>query len=204
VQSNDDERLRYRIRSGKVTIVGALAKRLWELKDASEDSIYVMEDRAIKAKHPIHAATIAKYLQGKGAKHPPEKTIRGLVAAFDNKITAKEIRDLLGMPSGEDGMWQPPEESARLSRDERDVLDRLIKVIARSHEIVTSALSDVVADESGHNLPDRVAEAEEVGEDGASPEEAGGMGPRTKRKKGTPQDAPPRSRRRDKPVRPSS
>jgi hypothetical protein len=168
VQSNDDERLRYRIQSGKVTIVGALAKRLWELKNASEDSIYVMQERAIKAKHPIHAATIAKYLQGKGAKRPPEHTIRGLAAAFNNKITAKEIRDLLGMPSGEDGMWQPPEESARLSWDQRRALDTLIKAIVKPIDAVTEVKSSVVAGEPDNKVPEEVAATQQVGETRAS------------------------------------
>jgi hypothetical protein len=146
--------------------VGALSERLYARQIELGDSIRTIVKRAQDAQVPLHKATVYKYLNDEGAKRPPEHTIRGLAAGFE--LSEGEIRRLLGMPSGEDGLWRPPEESARLSRDERDALDRLIKVIARSHEIVTSALSDVVADEPGYDLSEGVAEARQVGETRAS------------------------------------
>lgn len=180
--------------------MGALAKRLVERQRELGLSIKTLVKQAEGAGEPIHKATIYKYMKDEGAKHIPEHTVRALAAAF--AMSPKEIRDLSGLPSGDGGPWLPPEESARLNRDERDVLDRLIKVFVRAHEAVTSPLSEVVTGESHHETLPRVAPAQDVSETGASPTEARGMGPRRTDAKRTQKKRAPRasSPEQDQPI----
>jgi len=162
--------------------VGALSDRLWARKAELNLSIKTL---AKQSRVPIHRATIYKYLNDEGAKEPPEHTVRGLAAAFE--LSEKEIRDLLGMPSGDGGPWQPPEESARLSRDQREALDRLIKTIVGSLRPVTPPLSETIIDESHYKSSDQVASTPKVGEDRRHSRR--GRGPKTT--KGVQQSASP-------------
>jgi len=146
--------------------VGALSERLYARQIELGDTIRTIVKRAQDAAHPLDRATVYKYLQGKGAARPPEHTIRGLAAGFE--LSEAEIRRLLDMPSGDAGPWQPPEEAARLSRDQRRALDTLIKAIVKPIDAVTKMESHVVTDESHNKSSYDVAAALEVGEDGAT------------------------------------
>ena len=164
--------------------MGTFDKWLNDLKDDDKrmlGSIYAIAKRATAAGHPIHPGTVAKYLKGEGAKEPPEHTIRALAAGF--KVTVKEVRDNLGMPQGESGPWYPPEESARLNRDQRSALDLLIKAIARPViEPLPASEPEVSVAGTGNEVPSGVDAAQQVSEDEQALEDQRGLGPQRRPK----------------------
>jgi hypothetical protein len=187
--------------------VGTFDKWLNDLKDDDKrmlGSIYAIAKRATAAGHPIHPGTVAKYLKGEGAKEPPEHTIRALAAGF--KVTEQEVRDNLGMPQGESGPWYPPEESARLNRDQRSALDLLIKAIARPViEPLPAGEPEVSVAGTGNEVPPEVDAAQQVSEDRASRQRRSpGPGARRSTRKRKPKtDAPPAtSTAQDNPISP--
>lgn len=103
----------------------ALSDRLADAKgDRSIDSIVA---QAEANGHTIDRSTVARYCGGGGAKNPPDAVLRALAAGLG--LDVRELRTLAGKPAGELGPWTPPDESARLSRDQRKALDLLIKAI---------------------------------------------------------------------------
>lgn len=105
--------------------VTELSDRLAEAK--GNDSIDAIAERAAASGHKIDRATVGRYVAGDGAKNPPDKVLRALAAGLG--LDVRELRTLAGKPSGELGPWTPPDEAARLSRDQRKALDQLIKSI---------------------------------------------------------------------------
>ena len=171
--------------------MGALSDRLWELKKEA-GSIDAIEKRAKAAGYPIDRATIDKYLRGKGAKRPPESSLRALAAGF--KTTVQELRRYARMPEGEREPWVPPEESARLDRDQRSALDLLIKAIVRPviKPLPTSELAVNIAGMDNEVSPG-VDEAQQVGEDRQAPADQRGSGTRRRKRKDAPRDESPPS-----------
>lgn len=167
--------------------MGALSDRLWELKKEA-GSIDAIEKRAKAAGYPIDRATIDKYLRGKGAKRPPESSLRALAAGF--KTTVQELRRYARMPEGEREPWVPPDESARLDRDQRNALDLLIKAIVRPviKPLPTSELAVNIAGMDNEVSPG-LDEAQQVGEDKARTRQARSKSARRRKPKDVPKDA---------------
>lgn len=107
--------------------MSALADLLWSVR--GHDSIDVISERATAAGHPISRGAVAKYLQGQGAKKPPESTLEALAAGFKLRVT--DVRRAAGLPAGELGPYEPTSEAGQLSREQRDALDQLIRAIVR-------------------------------------------------------------------------
>jgi transcriptional regulator with XRE-family HTH domain len=108
--------------------VSKLTDRLKEAKgDRSIDDIAAY---ATKHGHKISRSVVAKYLQDRQSSKPPVKTLDALAVGFG--IDPRELRELAGYGRGELGAWRPPAESASLTRDQRDALDRLIKTMVRA------------------------------------------------------------------------
>lgn len=110
-----------------VVLVSKLTDRLKEAKsDRSIDDIAAL---AVQHGHHLSRGTVAKYLRDEQGPRPPVKTLDALAAGF--RIDPREVRELAGYTPGELGPWSPPDESASLTRDQRDALDRLIKSMVR-------------------------------------------------------------------------
>jgi transcriptional regulator with XRE-family HTH domain len=173
--------------------VSALSERLGERKIELGLSIQALANKARADGAPINKATIYKYLNDQAAKIPPEPMVHALALAFE--LSDGEIRTLANVPRGESEPWQPPAESARLSREQRIALDNLIKVIVRrpdEHE-VTKPLAEVVELPASNDMPEELAKAQQVGEDRQRPRRkrrGGGSRPQARTKKEAPADAP--------------
>lgn len=169
--------------------MSALSNRLWELKPEA-GSIDAIEKRAKDAGYPIDRATIDKYLRGKGAKRPPESSLRALAAGF--KTTLQELRRYARMPEGEREPWVPPEESARLNRDQRSALDLLIKAIVRPvMKSLPASEPEVNLAGTGNEVPSGVDTAQHVGEDKPRTRQARSKSARRRKPKDVPKDASP-------------
>jgi transcriptional regulator with XRE-family HTH domain len=179
--------------------VSALSERLGERKVELGLSIQALADKAGADGAPINKATIYKYLNDQAAKIPPEQMVRSLAAAFE--ISEAEIRRLSGVPEGEREPWSPPEESARLSREQRIALDNLIKAIVRRHEEpeVTKPLAEVVELAASNDTPEDMARTQQLSEDIRRPSgKSRGRATRPKkRKKDAPTNAPVEDRSED-------
>lgn len=90
-------------------------------------SIDEISKQAHSEGHPISRSAIAKYLRGEHGPRPPESTLEGLAAGFG--VDLRELRRLAGRTPGELGPYVPTDESASLTRKQRDALDQLIKTI---------------------------------------------------------------------------
>jgi len=113
-----------------VVVVSRLTERLTAAKgDRSIDDIAA---RAVKHGNKLSRGTVAKYLRDEQSAKPPVRTLDALAAGFG--IDPRELRELAGYGRGELGAWRPPAESASLTRDQRDALDRLIKTMVRAEE----------------------------------------------------------------------
>lgn len=108
-------------------VVSALTALLLGAK--GDDSIDKIAARARAAGHPTDRATIAKYLSGTAAKTPTERVVLALAAGFG--LSPQQIREAAGVPAGELGPWRPPAEAGRLSQEQRDALNMLIRAIVR-------------------------------------------------------------------------
>jgi transcriptional regulator with XRE-family HTH domain len=182
--------------------VSALSKRLGERKVDLGLSIQALADKATADNKPINKATIYKYLNDEAAQVPPEPMVRALAIAFE--ISEGEIRTLSRVPRGEREPWVPPEESARLSREQRIAIENLIKAIVRrpdEHE-VTQPLAEVVELTASNDTPADVARKQQVGEDVPEPSgKSRGRATRPKkRKKDTPANAPAEHGSEDRPL----
>lgn len=113
-----------------MVVVSRLTERLTAAKgDRSIDDIAA---RAVKHGNKLSRGTVAKYLRDEQSAKPPVRTLDALAAGFG--IDPRELRELAGYGRGELGAWRPPAESASLTRDQRDALDRLIKTMVRAEE----------------------------------------------------------------------
>lgn len=113
--------------------VDPVSKLTDRLKAAKGDrSIDDIAAYATKHGHKISRSVVAKYLQDRQGSKPPVRTLDALAVGFG--IDPRELRELAGYGRGELGAWRPPAESASLTRDQRDALDRLIKTMVRTEE----------------------------------------------------------------------
>lgn len=108
----------------------ALSDRLNEAKgDASVDDI---ARRAEALGHRLDRSAFFRAFKGEHAKKPRDSTLRAWAAGL--KLDVNELRRLCDLPEGEMGLYTGPDESARLNRDQRKALDRLIVTIVAQKE----------------------------------------------------------------------
>lgn len=111
-------------------MLSAVSELSRALRDAKLDrSIDDIVATAAKRGHEIDRSVVSRYLAGEHAKRPREATLAALAAGFG--LDVRVLRHLAGKPAGELGPYTPTDESASLTRDQRDALDVLIKAIVR-------------------------------------------------------------------------
>lgn len=110
--------------------MSALSQRLADAK--GERSIDDVKRQAEREGHQIDRSVIAKYVSGDHGPRPPEKTLAALAAGLG--LDVRELRELAGRPAGEREPYVPTPESASLTREQRQALDRLIKTMVPVQE----------------------------------------------------------------------
>jgi len=107
--------------------MSALSERLKDAKGTRglDDIVRLAEREG----HQIDRSVVARYITGKHGR-PRDETILALAAGLG--LDVRELRVLAGMPPGELEPYEPTPEAARLNREQRDALDRLIRAIVRS------------------------------------------------------------------------
>lgn len=108
-----------------------------ERKKRGNWSLRTLEGKMKDAGHNVSFSTIGLYLRGEHGK-PEERVLEGFAAVYPD-LSITTLRELAGLPAGELGAWKPPEESARLNREQRDALDRLIRTIVQPQVQVDSS-----------------------------------------------------------------
>lgn len=96
-------------------------------KNRGSWSLRTIERKMQDAGHDVSFSTIGVYLRGEHGK--PEERVLKAFAAVLPELSITELRQLAALPAGELGPWEPPAEAARLSQEQRDALNRLIKTI---------------------------------------------------------------------------
>ena len=86
-----------------------------------------MSNRDLSAKSGLSRETVNRYVKGIHGEATDE-TLRALGKALG--IPLQQLRVAAGHPAGELEMWVPPSEVNQLDKRERDVVERLIRVIA--------------------------------------------------------------------------
>ena len=107
--------------------MSALSERLKDAKGTR--GLDVIVRLAEREGHQIDRSVVARYITGKHGR-PRDETILALAAGLG--LDVRELRVLAGMPPGELEPYEPTPEAARLNREQRDALDRLIRAIVRS------------------------------------------------------------------------
>lgn len=159
----------------KVVNVTALSDRLADAK--GNDSIDAIAERAAAEGHKIDRATVWRYVAGQHAKNPPDSVLRALAAGLG--LDVRELRALAGKPAGELGKWTPPDESARLSQEQRNALNQLIKSIVREEggsggdTAANTRAGESPAGGNVHELPSAAALDPTIPDDVAARSEAG-------------------------------
>lgn len=117
--------------------MSSLSDRLWEAKgDRTYDDIIRMANRY---GYKLSKSALSKYFNDRQGPRPSPQTLDAI--AFGLDLDPRELRQLAGMQPGELDEWEPPAEAALLNKEQRDVLDSLIKTMVR-----TSGLVDVMND----------------------------------------------------------
>lgn len=120
-----------------VDVMSSLSDRLWEAKgDRTYDDIIRMANRY---GYKLSKSALSKYFNDRQGPRPSPQTLDAI--AFGLDLDPRELRQLAGMQPGELDEWEPPAEAALLNKEQRDVLDSLIKTMVR-----TSGLVDVMND----------------------------------------------------------
>jgi hypothetical protein len=99
------------------------------LSSANDREPLTYRERAKRIGDAMHFSTISRYQSGDHPDDPPERALRLLAAAYG--LSYREVQQAAGVKVGA-GPYQPPEEAARLTRQEQDAITHLIKVIAAS------------------------------------------------------------------------
>lgn len=120
-----------------VDVMSSLSDRLWEAKgDRTYDDIIRMANRY---GYKLSKSALSKYFNDRQGPRPSPQTLDAI--AFGLDLDPRELRQLAGMQPGELDEWEPPAEAALLNKEQRDVLDSLIKTMVR-----TSGLVDIMND----------------------------------------------------------
>lgn len=85
--------------------------------------------RAEKLGYSMSPATATALFGGRHAHRPDDATLEALSRVLP--ITLAELREAAGVPMEPGIPWDPPSASRYLTRDERDVLDQLIRVMTK-------------------------------------------------------------------------
>lgn len=104
--------------------------------------------------YKIDRSTFHRAFNGDHAKKPRDSTLRAWAAGLD--LDVNELRRLCGLPEGEMGRYVGPDESARLNRDQRKALDRLIVTIVtpkESRDVEPAAQKKVTRITGGGAIP---------------------------------------------------
>lgn len=117
--------------------MSSLSDRLWEAKgDRTYDDIIRMANRY---GYKLSKSALSKYFNDRQGPRPSPQTLDAI--AFGLDLDPRELRQLAGMQPGELDEWEPPAEAALLNKEQREVLDSLIKTMVR-----TSGLGDAMND----------------------------------------------------------
>jgi transcriptional regulator with XRE-family HTH domain len=120
-----------------VDVMSSLSDRLWEAKgDRTYDDIIRMANRY---GYKLSKSALSKYFNDRQGPRPSPQTLDAI--AFGLDLDPRELRQLAGMQPGELDEWEPPAEAALLNKEQREVLDSLIKTMVR-----TSGLGDAMND----------------------------------------------------------
>lgn len=86
-------------------------------------------DKAADLGVHLKQGTIAGYFAGTNKSRPSEKTMKALSEVLS--IPLEKIREAAGVPVGESDPYIPPPEANRLSSNQRQAIDQLIKAIVK-------------------------------------------------------------------------
>jgi hypothetical protein len=122
--------------------VSALSDRINDA-NTSRMSSREIETEAKKLGADVSHGAINLVLNGKHGD-VKDKTLRALSKVF--RIPFGELRELLGLPSI-DEPWEPPENAARLSPQQRRMVEALINELTRPRVVTVTPPEDVDAEE---------------------------------------------------------
>jgi transcriptional regulator with XRE-family HTH domain len=108
--------------------VSALSRRLQEANVEGWSG----REIARRSGDAINQATVNKYLNGGHPRVPSEEVLHVFSDVLGVPLT--ELRHLAGLPAGELGPYQPPQEANRLDERQRKALSELIRAIAAGQE----------------------------------------------------------------------
>ena len=90
-------------------------------------------DIARRSGNKVSHSVVADYLNGRQAKRPKEYVLAAFTEVFPS-LSIVQLRELAGLPAGEDTPWSPPDEVHRLSSRQQRALGELIRAIAAGLE----------------------------------------------------------------------
>lgn len=109
-----------------------LSDRLSRAKDELGFSTRQISSEAEKAGYKVSNATAAVYTNGKHGQ-PDPRTVEALSVVL--RVPLTELRDLAGLPE-QFGKFEPTPEADSLTRQQRDVVNEVIKMIAAGNQKV--------------------------------------------------------------------
>lgn len=77
----------------------------------------------------VSHSVVADYLNGREASNPSEYVLAAFVEVFP-RLTVRKLRDLAGVPAGEEEPYEPPAEAHRLDSRQRKAVDEVIRLLA--------------------------------------------------------------------------
>lgn len=107
-----------------------LSDRLARAKDELGFSTRQISSEAEKAGYKVSNATAAVYTNGKHG-HPDPRTVEALSVVL--RVPLTELRELAGLPV-QYGKFEPAPEADSLTRQQRDVVNEVIKMIAAGNQ----------------------------------------------------------------------
>ncbi|OZC80254.1 hypothetical protein CH274_13545 [Rhodococcus sp. 06-418-5] len=119
------------------------------LSELLKSNRYGIEARQAAAKAAelgvdLKQGTIAGYFAGTNKSRPSEKTMKALAEVL--AIPLEKIREAAGVPIGETDPYMPPPEANRLSSNQRQAIDQLIRAIVRPvYEVEATASGEGTA-----------------------------------------------------------
>ncbi|MBY4381821.1 helix-turn-helix domain-containing protein [Rhodococcus fascians] len=119
------------------------------LSELLKSNRYGIEARQAAAKAAdlgvdLKQGTIAGYFAGTNKSRPSEKTMKALAEVLE--IPLEKIREAAGVPIGETDPYMPPPEANRLSLNQRQAIDQLIRAIVRPvYEVEVTASGEGTA-----------------------------------------------------------
>jgi hypothetical protein len=111
----------------------------------------------------VDRATVYRYLAGRHPQRPAEAILEGFAAALPG-VTLTELREVVGIPPGEEQPWLPTPEANRLNHAQRMALDAFIRatVNAQDETGTVEVIEELLADRRKHNQELRPATRSEL------------------------------------------